>query len=93
MAQGVSTPVRSRHGPGESKSIRVSGDSHAILSQLSEQSRQPLQAVADAAIEHYRRHRMMEATNQAYAALRGDTKAWDEFQQEMAVWDDTLADS
>lgn len=36
---------------------------------------------------------MMEATNQAYAALRGDTKAWDEFQQEMAVWDDTLADS
>jgi predicted transcriptional regulator len=95
MAKGAmpDTPqVRTRQGPGESKSIRVSGVSHVILSQLSEQTHQPLQTIADAAIEHYRRHKLMEATNRAYATLRADVTAWADFQQEQEAWNDTLRD-
>jgi predicted transcriptional regulator len=95
MAKGAlpnSPQTRGRPRPGESKSIRVSGVSHLILNQLSEQTHQPLQAIADAAIEHFRRHKLMEATNQAYATLRADETAWADFQQEQESWINTLQD-
>ncbi|MGH2372244.1 MAG: toxin-antitoxin system protein [bacterium] len=38
------------------------------------------------------RRRLLVETNRAYAALRADTKAWNEEQQERALWDGTLAD-
>ena len=44
------------------------------------------------AIEAYRRHVFMEQFNAAYAALRADSKAWQQGQDEQAMWDVTLSD-
>lgn len=38
------------------------------------------------------RQRLLAETNEAYAALRADIKAWKEELQERALWDGTLAD-
>ncbi|HET8579650.1 MAG TPA: hypothetical protein VFL31_01510 [Nitrospiraceae bacterium] len=38
------------------------------------------------------RQRLLAETNQAYAALRADSKAWKEEHQERTLWDGTLAD-
>ena len=42
--------------------------------------------------EAYRRRRMLEQTNAAYAALRADPQRWAEELEERAAWDATLAD-
>ena len=44
------------------------------------------------AVETLRRQTLLEETNRAYAALRGDPKRWEEEQAERAAWDATLSD-
>ena len=44
------------------------------------------------ALEAYRRKRVLDGTNAAYATLRGDTIAWEEIRREREAWDVTLAD-
>jgi hypothetical protein len=51
-----------------------------------------MQHVLDRAVEEYRRKRMMEAFNSAYAALRADPVAWQELQEERAILEGSLAD-
>jgi hypothetical protein len=48
--------------------------------------------VLDAAVEMLRRERLLEETNQAYAALRADAKAWQRELAERKVWDAALSD-
>jgi hypothetical protein len=48
--------------------------------------------VQEKAIEAYRRKRPLERGNQAYAALRNDTKAWEQELSERRLWESTLAD-
>lgn len=51
-----------------------------------------MQAVLDAAIEHYQRDKFLDDVNAAFANLRSDPKAWKEEQSERALWDKTLND-
>lgn len=51
-----------------------------------------MQAVLEAALEHYRRQQLLAATNAAYAALRADPAQWAELERERAAWDQTIAD-
>lgn len=51
-----------------------------------------MQQVLDQALELYRRQRILEETNAAYAALRADPAAWAEVEAERRAWDATLAD-
>ena len=51
-----------------------------------------MQDVLSRAVEAYRRQRLIEETNAAYAALRADPSAWHEFQQEIAGLDGALMD-
>ena len=51
-----------------------------------------MQAILEKAIEDYRRRRMFEAANSAYAALRKNPDAWKAEQAERAEWDATLMD-
>ncbi len=40
-----------------------------------------------------RQRQLLSETNQAYAVLRTNAKAWEEEQRERALWDGTLADA
>jgi len=51
-----------------------------------------MQQVVEEALEVYRRQRILEATNKAYAELRADKEAWTDLQEERRIWDVTLAD-
>jgi hypothetical protein len=43
-------------------------------------------------VEAYRRRRLLDESNRAYAALRLDAEAWRDEQEERQAWDQTLAD-
>jgi hypothetical protein len=44
------------------------------------------------AVEAYRRKRLLDDANRAWAALRGDEAAWRDEVAERALWDQTLGD-
>jgi hypothetical protein len=48
--------------------------------------------IVEEAIESYRRSRFWAEYNAAYAALRADPAAWEDYQREIKAWDATLAD-
>lgn len=72
--------------------IRVTRRTRDILQRLAEEYGSSMQAVLDEAVELLQGQRLLEATNQAYAALRANPVAWKELQEERAEWDVTLAD-
>ena len=75
-----------------SATVRISDQSKKTLRELSQELGEAMQAIADKAIEEYRRKCFLEAANAEYAALRADPEAWAEFQSELALWDSTLMD-
>lgn len=75
-----------------STTIRVTERTHAVLTELAREVGAPMQDVVDQAVEAYRRARLFDQADAAYAALRADPDrqaAWD---AELAAWDATLAD-
>jgi hypothetical protein len=51
-----------------------------------------MQEILEKAIEVYRRKRLLEMGNRAYAALKNDPKAWEQELVERKLWENTLAD-
>lgn len=72
--------------------IRVSVETRDTINALAHEEGIAVQELVNCAIESYRRQRLLEATNAAYAALRADRSAWDDLQQEQMEWDATIAD-
>jgi predicted transcriptional regulator len=72
--------------------IRVSRQTHKKLNELARMSGRSAQEVVDAALELYRRERLLYATNEAYAALREEAEAWDGLEAERREWDATVDD-
>jgi predicted kinase len=72
--------------------VRVTQRTHEVLRKLAEETHQPMQEIVAQAIEQYRRQRILEATNEAYAALRNDAQAWQEIEEERTLWEATLMD-
>lgn len=70
--------------------VRISEQARNSLRALAEQDGQSMQAVLDRAIESYRRQRMLESVNAAYASLSG--QEWAEVGEERRLWDGTLGD-
>lgn len=75
-----------------SATVRISKSAHQALRELSETERVPMLTLLDRAIESYKRQRILEATNRAYAALRVNPDAWKQELKERNLWDATLAD-
>jgi predicted transcriptional regulator len=75
-----------------SDTVRIKPETHIKLRHLAEASGQSMPDVLDEAVEILRRQRLLEDTNEAYAALRADGKAWQQELAERAVWDASLAD-
>ena len=48
--------------------------------------------ILDSAIQSYRRQIFLKRTNQAYARLKRNTKAWAAYQSELAEWDGCASD-
>jgi hypothetical protein len=67
-------------------------DTRAILRQLAREANEPMQETLAKAVEAYRRLRLLEATNAAYARLRRDASTWAEIEHEWTLWESTLAD-
>ncbi len=61
-----------------SVNIRISEDSRDALKAIPQQDGCSIHQAADRAVELYRRERMLEETNRAYAALKADPDAWAE---------------
>jgi len=72
--------------------IRISDRGHGILNRLAQDARLPMIQVLDAALESYRRQRFLEASAEAYAALRADPAISAEYDAELAAFDGTLND-
>lgn len=76
----------------QTSTIRISAASHQLLKEVAQIENSPMQLILEKAIERYRRELILYKTNQAYAALRGDTEAWNEEVRERDLWDQTLDD-
>lgn len=72
--------------------IRISTSTHTLLRELARQTGGSMQSVLEAALEQYRRHQALMATNAAYAALRDDREGWADLERERTEWDQTIAD-
>ncbi len=72
--------------------VRVTTQTREILRELARETNEPMQDVLEKAIEAYRRQRLLELTNVAYAELRADPRGWTEEQAERSFWDGTLVD-
>lgn len=75
-----------------STTIRISREIQGTLRALAAKEGKPMQEVLARAVELYRRKRLIEMGNQAYAALRNDPKAWEQELAERKAWESTLAD-
>ena len=76
----------------ENPNVRITPRSKAVLENLAEQEGLSMQAVLEAAIEHYQRNKFLDEVNAAYAALRNDAEEWKAEEQERELFDNTLAD-
>ena len=72
--------------------IRISTPARDTLRQMARLEGKAMQAILEEAIETLRRKRFLEEVNSAYAALRGDPKAWSGVEDERREWDGTLLD-
>ena len=72
--------------------VRVPSEIRRTLQQLAIESQQSMQSVLAKAVEEYKRNWILQRTNEAYAALRGQPDFWEEEQEERHAWETTLAD-
>ena len=75
-----------------SLNIRISEPAHRVLRELSEQQGTSMQSLLDEAVERLRREKFLAQTNEAFAALKNNPKAWQQEQEERAIWEHTLKD-
>lgn len=72
--------------------IKASERTRETLRELSIREGVSMQVVLEHAIEEYRRNRILNETNAAYAVLRQDPEAWHEVEVERDELAGTLAD-
>ncbi len=72
--------------------VRVKEETSGVLRELAREANEPMQEVLAKAVEAYRRQRILEQTNAAYAALREDTRRWQEVLDERVALEGTLSD-
>ncbi|MEN2996929.1 MAG: toxin-antitoxin system protein [Acetomicrobium sp.] len=75
-----------------SSTVRIDSSTHKMLQSLSAQTGRKMQEILGEAVEMYRRKLLLDKANAAFAALKADSEAWKEEQEERAAWDVTLLD-
>jgi len=72
--------------------IRLRPKTHDALREIARLTGESLQSALDRAVEDLRRKTYLEGLDADYAALRSDSKAWDELQKEVSEFDSTNLD-
>jgi hypothetical protein len=72
--------------------VRIRKETQNILRELANKEGKSMQTILDLAIEGYRRQRILQEANAAYAALRSNPRAWKAELAERKEWDATMAD-
>lgn len=67
--------------------VRINVHTHQTLREIAQTEHLSMQAVLEKAVEEYRRRRLLEEANAAYAVLRSDPEAWQEIEAERAEWE------
>ena len=75
-----------------STTVRITEDTRKVLKKLSILDKTSMQGVLEQAIEIYRRQRFLNGLNVAYASLRKDEEKWQNFNEELEIFDTSLAD-
>ncbi len=75
-----------------STTVRISLRSKGVLRELSAQTGKKMQEILDEAVESYHRRLFLERSNEAFAALQANSKAWEDEKKEREVWEHTLSD-
>ncbi len=86
-------------GPGrlevkqdKSRMVRIGKSTHEKLYELSGQEGRSMASILEDAVDKYRREYFLHSVNAAYARLRQQPEAWQEYMREIEEWDVTLAD-
>ena len=75
-----------------STTVRIRPETREKLKELARRAGVPMPTLLDEMVEAYRRQRLLEEANRAFAELRADEKAWQQEQAERADWDAALGD-
>lgn len=76
----------------ETTTIRVTLKTKQLAEKMAYEANTSPREIIEKAIENYQRQQLLKSANSAYAALRSNPEAWENYQNEMAEWDVTLAD-
>ena len=71
---------------------RISSRAHRTLRRISTETGHTSEQLLDRAVDLLERHRLVDAINAGYAALKSDPGAWKVEKGERELWDRTLAD-
>lgn len=72
--------------------VRITEETREQLRLLARESHESIQQILAKAVETYRRQRILEVTNAAYAAWKADPDQWAKERDERALWETALAD-
>lgn len=75
-----------------SQTVRIGHTDHAALTEMAEASGKSMAEILSEAIHEFRRIQLLKQTNEAYARLKSDPKAWEEEIRERELWETTLTD-
>lgn len=72
-----------------STTVRISTESARVLREIARETGQPMQKILDYALEEHRRSLFLKEANTAYAALKTDSRLWEDELAERRAWDTT----
>jgi hypothetical protein len=72
--------------------IRISRSTHDLLRELARRSDRSMVQLVDEAVRDYQRKRFWDDYQASYTALKADSRAWAEYQEEVGAWEATIAD-
>lgn len=75
-----------------SKLMRIGDATLDQLESLSKLTGQSKQKILDQAVALYAYEQILKKANDQYAALKQDTQAWQEIEEERKAWEHTLTD-
>lgn len=96
MSQAIQRTESERHQRDKRTqprtTVRVREHVHATLQALSKEMDESIQDIVEEAVEAFRRQRMLDQHNEAYAALKADPQRWQDELEERRGWDRATAD-
>jgi hypothetical protein len=74
------------------QTIRIRPETRLKLEGIAKAESTTMTKVLDKVVDAYRRQRMLEETNSAFADLKKDSKLWEQEQKERREWDAAMGD-